>query len=82
VDFLGFMVGIVTFTQKHTVIVVVFTLGLLFFMRRKPKLFFSILFLGLFLAGLFYMIMNMATSGSEQKRKLTHVKEKQFDTDR
>jgi hypothetical protein len=45
------MDSIVSFAQNHTVIVIVLALGLLFFMYRKPKLFFGILFLGLFLEG-------------------------------
>ena len=62
------MDGIVSYAQNHTVIVIVIALGLLFFIYRKPKLFFVLLFLGLLLAGLFYMLTNMARSGSEQKK--------------
>jgi ABC-type microcin C transport system permease subunit YejB len=82
VDFSGFMEGIVSFAQNNTVIVIVLALGLLFFMYRKPKLFFSILFLGLFLAGLYYMIMSMAGSGSKQKDRLIHEEKKEFDNNR
>jgi hypothetical protein len=82
VDFSGFMDGIVSFAQNNTVIVIVLTLGLFLFMYWKPKLFFSIVFLGLFLAGLFYMITSMAGSGSEQKKRLIHEEEKQFDNNR
>jgi hypothetical protein len=77
VDFSGFMDGIVSFAQNHTVIVIVVALGLLIFVYRKPKLFFVLLFLGLFVAGLFYMITSMAGSGSEQKKRLIHEGEKQ-----
>jgi cbb3-type cytochrome oxidase subunit 3 len=79
-DFSRFMDGIVSFAQNHTVIVIVLGLGLLFFVYRKPKLFFVLLFLGLFLAGLFYMLTNMARSGSEQKKRLIHEEEKQSDS--
>jgi len=68
VDFSGFMDRIIPFAQNHTVIVIVIALGLLFFVYRKPKLFFVLLFLGLFLAGLYYMIMSLAGSTSEQKK--------------
>ena len=78
-DFSGFMDGIVSFAQNHTVIVIVLALGLLFFIYRKPKLFFALLFLGLFLAGVFYMITSMAGLGSEQKKRLIHEEEKQSD---
>jgi multisubunit Na+/H+ antiporter MnhC subunit len=75
------MDGIVSFAQNNPIIVIVLVLGLLFFMYRKPKLFFSLLGLGLLLAGLFYLIMSMAGSGSEKKRALTH-EEEQSDTNR
>ena len=71
-DFSGFMDGIVSFAQNHTVIVIVLALGLLFFIYRRPKLFFVLLFLGLFLAGVFYMITSMAGSASQQKKRLIH----------
>ena len=77
VDFSGFMDGIVSFAQNHTVIVIVLALGLLFFIYRRPKLFFVLLFLGLFLAGVFYMITSMAGSASQQKKRLIHQEEKQ-----
>jgi len=82
VDFSGFMDSIVSFAQNNTVIAVVLALGLLFFMYRKPKLFFGLLFLGLFLAGLYYMITSIAGSGSEQKKRLLHEEEKQSDISR
>ncbi len=78
-DFSGFIAGIVSFAQNHMVIVIVIALGLLFFIYRKPKLFFVLLFLGLFVAGVFYMISNMAGSASEQKKRLIHGDEKQSD---
>ena len=73
------MDSIVSFAQNHTVIVIVLALGLFFLMYRKPKLFFGILFLGLFLVGLYYMITSMAGSGSEQKKRMIPEEEKQSD---
>jgi multisubunit Na+/H+ antiporter MnhC subunit len=81
VDFSRSMDGIVSFAQNNPIIVIVLVLGLLFFMYRKPKLFFSLLGLGLLLAGLFYLIMSMGGSGSEKKKALTHTEE-QSDTNR
>ena len=81
-DLSGFIGGIVSFVQNYTFIAIVLALGLLFFMYRKPKLFFGILLLGLLLVGLFYLIINLAGSSSEQKRRLIHEEEKQVDTDR
>ena len=76
-DFSGFMDRIVSFCQDHTVIVIVIALGLLLFMYRKPKMFFVLLFLGLFLAGLFYMIASLAGSGWQQKERLIHRGERE-----
>ncbi len=78
-DFSGFMNGIVSFAQSHTAIMIVLGLVFLFFMYRKPKLFLSLLFLTLFLGGVYYMIMNMAGSGSEQKKRLVHEEKGQFE---
>ena len=79
-DFSGFMDGIVSLAQHNTVIAIVIALGLLFFMVRKPKLFFGILFFVLFMVALFYMIANMAGSGLEQKKRLMGQEEKQSDS--
>jgi hypothetical protein len=68
VAFSGFTDGIISFAQNHTVIVIVLGLGLLFFVYRKPKLFFVLLFLGLLLAGLFYMIISVSRSGWNRKK--------------
>ena len=81
-DFSGFIGGMVSFVQNYTLIAIVLALGLLFFMYQKPKLFFGILFLGLFLVGLFYLIVNLAGSGSEQKNRMLHEEEEKVDTDR
>jgi hypothetical protein len=79
VDFSEFMGDIVSFAQNRTVIVIVLALGLLFFIYRKPKLFFALLSLSLFLAGLFYMISSMTGSASEQKKRLMYEERKQSD---
>ena len=81
-DLAGFMNSIVSFAHTNTVIALILALVLLFFMYRKPKLFFTLLFLGLFLVGMFYLITNMASSGSEQKKRLISDEEKQLDNDR
>ncbi len=73
---------IVSFAQTQTIIVILIVLGLIVFMVRKPKLVFSLIGLGLLLAGLVYLILIISGSGSEQKRKMIHEEEKQLDTDR
>jgi hypothetical protein len=79
VDFSSFMDGIFSFAQGHMVIVIVFALGLLFFIYQKPKRFFVLLFLGLFLVGVFYTITSVAGSALEQEKRLFHEEEKQLD---
>ena len=80
--FSQFMDTILSFAQDHTIIVIVLALVLLYLLVRKPKLFLGILLLGLILVGLFYLIMNIAGSGSEEKKRLFHEEEKQVDTNR
>ena len=80
--FSQFMDTILSFAQNHTIIVIVLALVLLYLLVRKPKLFLGILLLCLILVGLFYMIMNIAGSGSEEKKRLFHEEEKQVDTNR
>jgi hypothetical protein len=75
------MDSIVSFAQNNPLVAIVIVLGLLFFMYRKPKLFFSLLGLGLLLAGLFYLIISISGQGSEKKKELIH-KEEQSDTNR
>lgn len=81
-DFSGVMESIVSLAQNYKVIVIILALGLLFLMYRKPKLFFGILLIGLFLAGLYYLITTMAGSGSEQKKRMLPEEEKQLDNNR
>ena len=71
--------SIVSFAQNNTVIAIIVGLGLLYFVYRKPKLFFTILIIGLFLYGLFYMITSVAGPGSAEKRKLIQQEEKRPD---
>ena len=78
-DFSGYIDSIVSFAQSNTVVAIVLALFLLFLIYRKPKLFFTLLFLGLFLMGVFYMIMDMAGSGSQQKKRMIDEEEKESD---
>ena len=79
--FSQFMDTILSFAQNHTIIVIVLALVLLYFMYRKPKVFFGILLLGVLLAGLFYLITSISGPAKDQKKKLIH-EEKQVDTNR
>ncbi len=69
------MEDIISLAQNNPIIAIVIVLGLLFFMYRKPKLFFGLLGLGVLLAGLLYLIVNIASLGSEKKKALTHEQE-------
>jgi hypothetical protein len=80
VDLPGYIDSIVTFAQTHTVIAIIIALGLLIFMYRKPKLFFGVVFLGLFLAVLFYLITSIAGPSSEQKKKMIYREDKQTES--
>jgi hypothetical protein len=73
------MDSIISFAQNNTIIAIVVALGLLYFLYRKPKLFFILLFLGAFLYGLYYMVTSMGGSGAAQKKKMIQQEEKQSD---
>lgn len=73
------MDSIISFAQENTIIAILIGLGLLIFLYRKPKLFLILLFLGLFLYGLYYMVTSMGGSGAAQKRKMIQQEEKQSD---
>jgi hypothetical protein len=76
-DFSAFMGGVVSYAQSHMVITIALAPCFLFLMYRRPKLFLGILLLGAFLVGVFYMITNLASSGSQQKKDLLFQEEKQ-----
>lgn len=78
-DLSGFVNSIISFAQNNTVVAIIIALGLLIFLYRKPKLFFVLLFLGLFLYGLYTAVMSMGGSGAAQKKKITQQQEKQSD---
>jgi hypothetical protein len=80
-DLSEFLEEIVSFAQNNPIIAILLAASVLFFIYRKPKLFFGLLGLGLLLAGLIYLIMNISGQGSEKKKALTH-EEEQSDTTR
>lgn len=75
--FSEWMDSIISFAQNNTIIAIVVGLGLLIFLYRKPKLFFFLFFIGLFLAAVFWMISSIAGPGASQKKKLLKDEEKQ-----
>ncbi len=75
--FSEWMDTIISFAQNNTIIAIVVALALLVFIYRKPKLFFFLLFIGLFLGAVFYMISSIAGPGASQKKKMIYQEEKQ-----
>jgi hypothetical protein len=81
-DFSSILDSIFSYAQENPLNLLGLAMCLLFLFYRKPKLFFGTLFLGLVLAGVFYLIMNLAGMGSEGKRGLLSQEEKQTDSNR
>jgi hypothetical protein len=75
------MSDILSFAQNHPVVIIILALVFLYFLYRKPKLFFCILLVGILLWELLYLITNISGPAKEQKKKLIH-EEKHADTDR
>jgi hypothetical protein len=69
-DSFGIINSIITFFQNNLFIAIVAAVLLVFLLYRKPKLFFTIFFIALLLAGVFYLISNLSSTGVSQKEKL------------
>jgi hypothetical protein len=81
-DFSSIMDTFYSYAQENPLNLLGLAVCLLFLFYRKPKLFFGMLSLGLVLAGLFYLIMNLAGTGSEHKRGLLSQEERQTESNR
>jgi ABC-type multidrug transport system permease subunit len=83
-DFSGFIPGlvggVVSFAQSNTIIAIIIALILLYLIYRRPKLFLGLLSLVVIVALLFYMIANLASSGSERKKRLIEQEQTQSDS--
>lgn len=69
-DFLTIMKSIGDFFLANPVITVIVALVLIFLLYRKPKLFFLIFVILVVLAGVFYVILDVASTGVSQKERL------------
>ena len=69
-DLSGIADTVTAFCRDNPIITVVVGLFLLFLLYRKPKLFFGLLCLALILAGVLYVIMDVASIGKSQKGQL------------
>jgi hypothetical protein len=76
----GLVDGIVSFAQSNTIIAILIALILLYLIYRRPKLFFGLLSLVVIVALLFYMIANLAGSGSERKKNLLEKEQTQSES--
>jgi len=59
-DFSAIIDSIMSFFKTHLLITIAAGILLIFLLYRKPKLFFTIFFIGLLLAGIFYLISNVS----------------------
>jgi hypothetical protein len=83
-DFSGFLPGLAdgigSFVQSNTIIAIIIALILLYLIYRRPKLFFGLLSLVLIVALLFYIIANLAGSGSDRKKSLIEKEQTESDS--
>lgn len=70
--------SIISFAKDNPIVAVAAALLLVFLIYLRPKLFLSLLFLALFLGGIFYLIMSMASSGVSHKGKLIEKGQRQI----
>jgi membrane protein implicated in regulation of membrane protease activity len=68
----------VTYIQGHMYIAVALVMILCLLLFRKPKIFFAIFFIALFLAGVLYLISTLSTTGASQKQKLIKQEEQLY----
>ncbi|MGA1869816.1 MAG: hypothetical protein ACMUJM_14875 [bacterium] len=71
-DFSEVLHIIITFFQNNLIITIAVSIVLVFLLFRKPKLFFSLLFLGLLLVGMLYLVLDISSTGKSHKNKLIH----------
>ena len=69
-DFLEILNSIIAFLQTNLTIAIVAAAVLLYLLYRSSKLLFTILFIVLLLAGLFYLITDLSSTGLHQKKKM------------
>ena len=69
-SFYSVMSGILSFFQDNIIIAIALGLILLYLLYKSPKLFFIVLFIALFLSGIYYVISDVASIGGHQKEKM------------
>ena len=71
----GFIDQIISFGQNNPLIALIVAIIFLFSLFLRPKLTLSLLLLTLILAGIYYSMMDAASSAREEKQKLIHKSE-------
>ena len=74
-DFNAVINELVAYLRENPYIAGALGLFLLFLLFKKPKLFFSVVVLAGLLAGVFYLISSVASTGVSQKGKLFYKEE-------
>ena len=69
-DFSQLIDKAISFASGNPIIAVAIALVCVFLVYRDPKFFIKLIVLVLILAGIFYTIMNLASTGTSQKGKL------------
>ena len=74
-DFAAIINDIVTYFRENPYIAGALGLLFIFLLFTKPKLFFSVVILVGILAGVFYLISNLASTGASHKEKMFYKEE-------
>lgn len=69
----------ITYFQGHMYIAIALIIVSGLLLLRKPKIFFTILFIALLLTGVLYLISTLSTTGAYQKQKLINQEERLID---
>jgi hypothetical protein len=72
----GFVEDIISFGQGNPLIALIIAVVFFFLIFRRPKFILSLLILTLILAGIYYVIMDTASSVRNEKQKLINESEK------
>jgi hypothetical protein len=81
-DFSSIIDSFVSYAQGHPALVIALVLCWFLLLYRRPKLFVGLLLFVVFLAAIYYAIMNLASTGSERKKGLLSDEEKQTESNR
>jgi membrane protein implicated in regulation of membrane protease activity len=68
----------ITYIHGHMYIAIAIAIILSLLLFKKPKIFFTIFFIALFLAGVLYLISTLSTTGASQKQKLIKQEEELY----